>query len=422
MAAKPWFTSSDLISSVKRKIAFPISQSTFAESDILAFANEELLIAQVPSILDAHEEYFVYIQQVPLVSGQQRYAIPERALGSRLRDLKYMDSGTNLYDMSRIPAEDKAFWQANVNSNSTVSKYYIEGNDVVLVPSLTVAPNITLMFYYFLRPNQLVANDRAAIVQSFVTQITTLTNNLVAGDTVTILDQTFTAVSGAPGTDEFQIAVTDIGTATNLTNAINTNGVVAATNNNTSLVTLRFSTLAASQSVTVSNSTALVIAADTQIIEFNQVPTTYQDPTTFQTETLFTNGSQVDLLQTKPGHRTIALDVTIPANGISGTLVSFVAEDIPDNMIVGDYMCLANECIIPQIPPDLHNELAERTCTRILSALGDQAGMAASMAKVQDMEKRQVSLLDNRVESSPQKIVARHSILRYQRSGRRQGF
>lgn len=421
MAAKPWFTSIDLINSVKRKIAFPISQSTFLTTDILAFANEEMLIGMTPSILDAHEEYFVYTLEVPLTANQQRYPIPERALGSRLRDLKYKDSSDNLFDMVRIPAEDKAFWQANT-SNSIISKYYVEGNDIVLVPKFDSAPDVRLVFYYFLRPNQLVPNARAAIVQNFVNQITVLTSNLVVGDTLTISGQVFTAVSSAPSTNEFQIGLTDIATATSLTNLVNTNGVSLASNNNSSLITLRFPSLSASQTVVSSNTAALVISSTTQMLEFDQVPTTYQDPETFQTESLFANGLQVDLLQTKPGHRTLSLDVSIPTNGISGNLVGFLKSDIPLNMVIGDYMCLANECIIPQIPSDLHNELAERTCTRILAALGDQAGMQASMAKVAEMEKRQVSLLDNRVESSPQKIVARHSILRYQKSSRGQGF
>jgi hypothetical protein len=53
----PWMTSDDLLESVKRKISFPSSQSTFTDADILAFANEELMISQVPSVMSFHEEY-----------------------------------------------------------------------------------------------------------------------------------------------------------------------------------------------------------------------------------------------------------------------------------------------------------------------------------------------------------------------------
>lgn len=487
-AAKPWMTSTDLIESVKRKMSVPLSQSLFTDTNILSFANEEMAIAQVPSVLSFHEEYFVFIQQVPITSNTTRYPIPDRALGMRLRDVKWLDSNNNLFDMTRVPAEDKAFWQADFGSYNFISKYYLEGNDLCLLPQANVFQNVTLVFYYFLRPNQLVANARASIIKNFINNITVLNAGLSAGDTLTIKNTVFTASNGTPvlsstpngifttidttlphglisgqevtfvnsttstpsldgtytatvlsptsfnvnfpttvaGTDgiftltdsEFLIGANDIATATNLTVTINNNGIVSATNGtpSTSLVTLRFNNILDSQATTTSNTASLLIPSSVQTIEFDQVPATYQDPNTFVTEPLFVDGSQIDFLQTKPGHRTYGIDVTIPANGISGTFVSFNLADVPTNMLIGDYMCLVNECIIPQIPPDLHNELAERTCARMLAAMGDQAGLQVSSAKITDMEKRQSTLLDNRVESSPQKIVARNSILRYQTS------
>jgi hypothetical protein len=89
------------------------------------------------------------------------------------------------------------------------------------------------------------------------------------------------------------------------------------------------------------------------------------------------------------------------------------------NIQIGDYACVANECIIPQIPPDLHNTLAERTAARILAAIGDTEGLQASNAKLQEIETRQGTILDDRVEGSPQKITARHSLLRYGKMGTR---
>jgi hypothetical protein len=89
------------------------------------------------------------------------------------------------------------------------------------------------------------------------------------------------------------------------------------------------------------------------------------------------------------------------------------------NIQIGDYACVANECIIPQIPPDLHNTLAERTAARILAAIGDVEGLQASNAKLQEIETRQGTILDDRVEGAPQKITARHSLLRYGKMGTR---
>jgi len=78
--AKPWLTSDDLIAAVKRKIALPISQITFTESDILDFANEEMAISQVPSVMSFHEEYFVTEITADLEANKSRYPIPDRAI------------------------------------------------------------------------------------------------------------------------------------------------------------------------------------------------------------------------------------------------------------------------------------------------------------------------------------------------------
>lgn len=488
--AKPWMTSYDLIQSVKRKIALPIAQNTFTESEILDFANEEMASDMVPAVAEVHEEYFVFREIVDVIPTQDRYAIPERAMGMKLRDVKWIDSSGNYNDMTRVPAEDKAFWQNGVGLSDILGKYYLEGNDLVLLPPDARWQNLQLAFYYFIRPNQLVDIKRACTILSFINTITVLNSNIFAGDNITISGEVFTATNGqsvlsntvgnptsiistaAPhglitgqsitvvgsttstpsldgtyivtvlspttfsvpfactvaGTDgsffltdnEFLIGSSDIETATNLTVSVNNNGIVNANNGtpSTSLVTLRFSNIKQSQQTTVSNPSAFILPADTQTIEFDQVPSTYQDPTTFVTSVLFVDGVTVDFLQTRPGHQTRAIDVLIPKNGISGTFIGFNLESVPTSTVVGDYICLSYECIIPQIPPDLHTQLAERTGAKILQSLGDMAGMQASMAKVQDMEKNNFTLLDNRVESSPQKIVGRNSLLRWQKSSR----
>lgn len=419
--AKPYLTSSDLIETIKRKMSLPISQNLFNNKDLLAFCNDEMFSSQVPSVLEFHEEYFVFTETIPIVNNTSRYSIPTRAIGMKLRDVKWEDINNDLFDMTRVNPEEKAFYQLNIGTSETISKYYVEGNDIVLLPARTVSNALNLIFYYFLRPNQLVVNERAAIIQSFANTITVLNTNIIVGDTVTIDDVVFTAVSGSPSTNEFQIGGSDIITATNLTAAINTNGIAVASNGSpsTSLVTLQFTTLAASQSVTTSNTTAFIIPTSTQMIQFDQVPSTYQDPDTFVTEPLYISGALVDFLQTNPGHKTYKFDVTIPTNGISSNIISFNIDDVPDRIIVGDYICLANECIIPQIPPDLHNSLAQRAATMVLAALGDQQGLQASMAKVQEMEKKQIGLLDNRVEGSALKITNKKSILRFQGFGSR---
>lgn len=446
MATTPWMTSDQLVESVKRKIAFPIAQATFSSNDILAFANDEMFISQVPSVLEYHEEFFVTYKIIPLQTGLNRYPIPDRAIGMRLRDIKWQDNQGNMFDMTRVAPEDKAFFQRNIGSNNAVHKFYVEGNDVVLLPAVTADPTGQFVLSFFLRPNQLVVNDRAAIISHFSKDITVDNTTIVAGDTInvqivqtisitpavgnpsyqsylpgstttTITNiATLTAVTGAPAANEFQIGATSTITATNLAAALNTlTGIIFnATNGSptpTNTIHVQYDNV--TFSFATSNTDGFVIPSTTQGIDFVSIPSS-----------IFSNGSVIDFLQTKPGHRIFSYDITIPANGISGNTILFTATDVPVpnnfngiGLSVGDYICLANEAIIPQLPPDLHTGLAERTSARILASMGDAAGLQAANQKIQEIDSRQGTILDNRVEGTPQKITARHSLLRYGKMG-----
>lgn len=396
--ATAYLTSNDLIASVKRRISFPVSQNTFSEEDILAFANEEMSISQVPSIIEYHEEYFVFNIEVPLVPNKSKYSIPERAIGMKLRNLFWKDGAGNFFEMTRVSQDDKAFFQRNIGANTAIHKFYMESNDIVLTPSVQSSATGNLNFDIFLRPNQLVKNERAAIISNFSQTITLNNASIIVGDTIVIGSATFTAVSGVPSSNQFQIGATSIDTATNLVSSINTNGIGTASNNASATVTIKYKDILFS--FTTSNSLGFSIPL-TQGVEFTSIPTN------------IVNSSYIDFLQTKPGHRTRSIDVLIPSNGISGNVITFSSGTVPTDLIVGDYIALQNESIIPQIPPDLHTALAERTAARILAAIGDQAGLAAANMKIQDIENKQGTLLDQRVEGAPQKVTARHSLLRY---------
>lgn len=507
-ATVPWLTSNSLIASVQRKISFPTSQATFSMDDVLAFANEEMMIAQVPSMLDYHQEYFVTYEAVQLQSNLSKYPIPDRAIGMRLRDLFWQDDSGNLFETTRIDSHDRAFFQASVGANQAIYKFYLEGNDIVLDPGVAQAPTGSLIFVFFLRPNQLVKDDKAATITGFnqnikinsslmnpldnlfigsdvftavaslggtislitpyssiSTLITCAGHNLVDTQNVTISgsdsnpsvdgtykitvvdENTFTipiqiGVSGTSGTftssNQFLIAGTNSATTSNIVSAINSTDSVSSAvidGINSDVVTLTYDDIYTN--ISAINTLGFVINLTLIGIQFNSLPTTYTDLETNITTSLFTPGALVDFLQTKPGHKTYKYNVTIPANGISGTTIYLPSSDllvptgsvnnsvtqqagssfqtavqyVVANLQIGDYICLQNECIIPQIPPDLHNGLAERTSARILASLGDQAGLNASNQKISEIETRQATLLNQRSEGTPQKVSGRHGML-----------
>lgn len=408
--ATPWMTTNQLISAVERKISLPLSQNTFSPDDVAAFCNEEMQISLVPSVLTYHEEYFVVHKSYTLVPNQLYYPIPERAIGARLRTVFYLDTNNNRFDMVKISLDDKGYFQYNDGGSDFVFRYYLEGNNIVLTPASLPQPTGSLEISYYLRPSQLVTDDNAAIVTNFINSITINNASVANGDILSFTNflndftyGTFTAVSGSPVTNEFLIGATSIDTATNLVTLLNSTGLVVASNMSGTSNVVQLSYINVQLLITPTNPTGFVVPT-TLGIQFQSLPTQ------------FVIGSIVDLLQTKPGHQCLAL--SIPILNISGTVCYFNYTDVLNTitqgvMIVGDYMCLENECIIPQVPSDLHVGLAERACARILSAIGDQAGLQATQAKIQQIENAQSPLLGARSDGDGKKINPRKSLLRF---------
>ena len=298
-----YLKSSDLITSIKRRGALPDSDNAFSDNDYLALANEEIQLAVVPHILSYQEEYFVTSETVDLEDNKSRYAIPERAIGNKLRDIYYIDTDENLKEMHRINPQNRTYFDGlGQTTSNTPFCYYIENNDVVTVPDIGTSVTGSIRMYYYLRPNQLVPDEEVAVIT-----------------------------------------------------AINTSGS-------------------------------------------NKVYTVDAVPTAFSTSETF------DLLQTKSGHKTYSMDLTSSAIDTSALTLTFLTADVSGDIVVGDYITLAGECNIPQIPDELHPLLSERVVARCLEAIGDREGLGAANAKIAEMENKSAPVIDNRVEGNPLKI------------------
>jgi hypothetical protein len=392
MATKPFYTSNTLIEAVKRSMSMPISQITFSDEDILAFASEEMYLSQLPSILQYHEEYYVFEQIVPLKPNVSKYPIPNRAIGMKLRDLFYQDTNGDLREMTKINPDDEAFFQTSTGLQDAPYRYKIENNSIVILPQVAQNPTGNLVFRYFLRPNALVKNDRAVICSSFAKTITVTNSNLQPGDEILIAGNILVA-----GTD-FVIGTSSSATAGNLNTVISSLGLELSTISTANVIEVDYFDRNLS---IASNSPGLTIQSTISVKSSQVVPD------------IFAAGKLVDILQEDGGHSTYKIDVRLPPGSVSQSAVSINEADLPTDFVLGDYICLQYESIIPQIPTDLHILLAERTAARILQALGDSQGLDQSNKKIQDYEARQSVLIDTRVDGSPMKVLNTHSILRY---------
>lgn len=517
---KPYYTTDDLIESIKTRIAFPLSQNTFTYNSVVSMMNEELQINAVPAIKQLHDEFFVYkCPPVPLVNGISRYPIPSRSMGMSVRDIDWSDASGNFFKLTRIAPEEKAFFQQNVGSNQAIGKYYIEGNEIVITPQVQTGATGSLNFFIYMRPNYLVRNNRAAFIQYFQNYSTI--SSVVPGDTFTIITgnqtpspvtttmfavnnsaKTIVSIStsgvlttvnphGIPfsgnnkksfnvkltGTsnpninnqligataisatqiqlnttidvastggiysiqNQFQIGSTDLLTAGNLSSAIKNLALESIVNASATDLgnSIRLTVSYEDISSTFQSSSSSISVDNTYIyIKFDDnFELTYKDPDTDITSDLYgpTNNilPKVDFLQTDPGHRTYTYDIKlreITSDHVGKFKVSDLKTYLNNSsggvklfcpIQVGDYICLANECIIPQIPPELHSALAERTAARILAAIGDKEGLAISQAKIAELDKQQATLIGQRVDSSVPKVFNQFSLLRLGKRGRR---
>ena len=161
MAAKYYFTSADLVASVKRKISAPDSQSYITDDEILDFANEEMENKLVSMITKRHEDYFLTREDLPLESGKNKYEIPYRAIGSKIRELAYTPDQKRFDGLNRITIDEVT----STREESDYNKFYIQNESMVLFTDTgNIGSDGHLAVFYNIRPNSLVSSDQVAII------------------------------------------------------------------------------------------------------------------------------------------------------------------------------------------------------------------------------------------------------------------
>jgi hypothetical protein len=416
-----------LIESISLRSMLPSTQNTFLEKDFLYFINEEMDLGLIPHVMMYNEDYFLFTESIPLVTGVNRYTIPSRAIGTKLRDICYND-GTNLSEMTRISVEDLVDNWTNLYS-SNLRSFYIEGDEIV-IPNVSVTGSINISYY--IRPNSMVSEDDVCTVMSMNRK-----NGLV---TVDKYPEKFIDVKSFDITSSkssFRL----------VSKEIIPDGVVSDSNLNFTFGTIKKLSFVMPSFASVTGSSYISIIDDSQAISQQNVfwfdktgsdiapvipgANLYRvDISTAVTVADIINSLSSMFNSSFSDNRLILQPITTSSfsieNGGPGISVgdnfsvtsSLVltesvilagAVTIPARLNVNDVIALPEETTIPQIPIELHSMLAQRASMRCLEALGDTAGLQAAAAKLVDMESKTGALIDNRVESAPIKISPRHT-------------
>ena len=122
----------------------------------------------------------------------------------------------------------------------------------------------------------------------------------------------------------------------------------------------------------------------------------------------FTSGTAIDFVSARPTNFDV-LEADAVINTASGTSVTLSSGSTPSNIAANDYLCLAGESPIPQIPPELHPLLAQRVVVRACEALGLQQKQASAEATSERMRLNALTLISPRTEGAARVIVNRNA-------------
>ncbi len=435
-----YYNSETLIESVKRRINIPTNQNTFTDADILAFADEELALALVPAIMSLHEDHLLYETLTPLQPNTKEYQIPYRAIGNKLYDLMYKDLNGNFLPMSQTTWSDETNYNGAYTTN-LIYAYYVRNNRIGLLPTFNGINTGSLRFMYYIRPSALVPSPQVAVISNInlLTGVvffqnlpsTFSTSTLVdfykfkSPHTILNIDVAPLAVNPAQKTMTFNVGNTVMTLSPDtVSNAIDGGYLLLSDTNNVDQYFMWFdktgSTPQPNNFDTIGR-TPIYVSLVGLVTAF-QVATAIQAAMPTPQFSAVLSGTSVIITTGANGGVSLG---SVPWGNDTYNFMSVQnPSDIPQYLAVGDHVALAEQCCIPQVPSDLHVYLAQKTAERVLESQGDAQGLALAQQKSKEMEFRAGTIIDNRVDESPPKLVNRHGILRsglIQRLYRRRG-
>jgi hypothetical protein len=168
------YLAEDLITTVRNMAMLPDSDSTGTQDvDLLRVLNEAIRTYLVPRLLALREAFWVARQRQALGSTW-RYRIPPRALFNKLQNVWWLDSNSDRQLLEPVSSLDIHLY-GDEGGAATPAGYFLEGNDICLLPIDATSFSGTLEIEYFSRPNDLVLATYYAIITNVDTGTKTVT-------------------------------------------------------------------------------------------------------------------------------------------------------------------------------------------------------------------------------------------------------
>lgn len=153
--------------------------------------------------------------------------------------------------------------------------------------------------------------------------------------------------------------------------------------------------------------TAISIGATSTIVTVSSTPS------------LMVANTVVDFIQGNQGNSTLAMDIAV--TNVASTQITFAAANVPTKLAIGDWVALAGQSPVVQLPDDCYPLFETLVCHRILYAIGDYDGAAQLLNNAGEQEKSLKILLEPRIIGEQTKIINRNGLLRGQLGAFRRG-
>ena len=101
----------------------------------------------------------------------------------------------------------------------------------------------------------------------------------------------------------------------------------------------------------------------------------------------------------------MAYDIVVES--ISGMTVT-LSEELPEDLQVGDYLCLAETAPVVQIPEEWYPLFTDRIICRIMQSQGDTEAFKIAQLKMEELELTAQDLVTPRVEGESEVLMSPH--------------
>lgn len=218
------FTSDDLLSRIKARCSIPATEGRLSDAEIFAICDDVMLTSVGRDIYDADDgRWATTAADVAITASTATYRIPERALGSNIDRVSFVDTAGNEWPANYVDRSEIPLWNWGGNSATQFSEYTIDGDFVRVLPTPSQSSGY-IRIRYQRDPSALVAVSACGLISSKTTTTIVIAASPSAFGTTLTVD----VVEGTTSGDVIMQSASATRSSTTITIAAGVNTEVAA--------------------------------------------------------------------------------------------------------------------------------------------------------------------------------------------------